>query len=157
MAALIEELTITAELEAQRRGLQLTVGPVAAGLTIHADRHLMVSALTNLLQNAFKFTRPHTQVSVRAIATADRARIEIEDECGGLPVGKVDDLFRLLNQSDNTRSGLGLGLGICRRAVEANDGTVDVRDLPGKGCVFSVDLPRHDGPRESDATFTRES
>jgi signal transduction histidine kinase len=148
VAALIEELKITADLEAQRRGLHLTVEPVAAGLTIHADRHLLVSALTNLLQNAFKFTQPHTHVSLRAIATANHARIEIEDECGGLPVGKVDDLFRMFGQSDNTRSGLGLGLAICRQAVEANDGTVDVRDLPGKGCVFGVDLPRHDGQRE---------
>lgn len=148
VAELIEELKITAELEAQRRGLHLTVGPIAAGLTIHADHHLLVSALTNLLQNAFKFTQPHSHVSLRTSATADRVRIEIEDECGGLPPGKVDDLFRLFNQADNARGGLGLGLGICRQAVEANDGTVDVRDLPGKGCIFSVDLPRHERPRE---------
>jgi signal transduction histidine kinase len=148
VAALVEELKATAALEAQRRGLHLTVGPIEAGLAIHADTHLVVSALTNLLQNAFKFTQPHTRVTLRTIATADRVRIEIEDECGGLPIGKIDDLFRMFSPSDDARSGLGLGLGICRRAVEANDGTVDVRDLPGKGCIFSVDLPRHERPRE---------
>jgi signal transduction histidine kinase len=142
VAVLIEELAIAAAVEAQHRGLQFMVEPVAVGVTIDADIHLLISALTNLLQNAFKFTRPHSRVSLRTFATADRVRIEIEDECGGLPTGKVEDLFRVFEQLGTDRSGLGLGLAISRQAVEANGGTIDVRDLPGQGCVFSVDLPR---------------
>ena len=140
---LIEELAITAELEAQRRGRRLTVEPVAVGVTIDADPHLLISALTNLLQNALKFTTPHGHVSLRTFATADRVRIEIEDECGGLPGGKVEDLFRVFEKRGTDRSGLGLGLAISRQAVEAIRGTIEVRDLPGQGCIFTVDLPRH--------------
>jgi len=140
---LIEELAITAELEAQRRGRQFTVAPVAGGLMIDADPHLLISALMNLLQNAFKFSPPHGHVSLRTVATADRVRIEIEDECGGLPAGKIEDLFRVFEKRGTDRSGLGLGLAISRKAVEANGGTIDVRDLPGHGCVFTVDLPTH--------------
>ena len=39
--------------------------------------------------------------------------------------------------------GLGLGLTICQRSVEANDGALRVRDIPGSGCVFTIALPRH--------------
>ena len=41
------------------------------------------------------------------------------------------------------KSGLGLGLSICRNSVEANNGILRVRDVPGTGCVFTIDLPRH--------------
>lgn len=143
VAMLIKELAIIGELEAQRRGRQLTVESIAADVMIDADPHLLISALTNLLQNALKFTAPHGHVSLRVFATADRVRVEIEDECGGLPNGKADDLFRVFEKRGTDRSGLGLGLAISRQAVEANGGNIDVRDLPGQGCVFMVDLPRH--------------
>ncbi len=142
VAALIEELAITGELEAHRRGRQFTIEAVPASVTIDADPHLVISALTNLLQNAFKFTPRDGHVSLRTLATADRVRIEIEDECGGLPAGKAEDLFRVFEKRGTDRSGLGLGLAISRQAVEANGGTIEVRDLPGQGCVFTVDLPR---------------
>jgi signal transduction histidine kinase len=52
-------------------------------------------------------------------------------------------MFRPFNQVGEDHSGLGLGLDICRRSVEANQGVLSVRDLPGVGCVFTIDLPRH--------------
>jgi len=51
-------------------------------------------------------------------------------------------MFRAFTQNAEDRSGLGLGLSICRSSVEANDGILRVRDLPGSGCVFTIDLPR---------------
>jgi signal transduction histidine kinase len=142
VAALIEEVAIAAAVEAAHGGLQLTVGPVADGVTIHADEQILVSALSNLLQNAFKFTHPHGHVSLKTHTTVDRVRIEIEDECGGLPAGTIEDLFRMFEQRGADRTGLGLGLAISRQGVEESGGTIHVRDLPGKGCVFTVDLPR---------------
>lgn len=142
VASLIEEVAIGAEIEARHTHRQFTVGPVTGDVTIHVDPHLLVSALTNLLQNAFKFTRPGGNVSLQTVVSADRVRIEIEDECGGLPAGKVEDLFRMFEQRGADRSGLGLGLAITRKAVVENGGTIAARDRPGQGCVFSVDLPR---------------
>jgi signal transduction histidine kinase len=52
-------------------------------------------------------------------------------------------MFLPFKQSGADRSGLGLGLAICQRGVEANGGVVRVRDIPGSGCVFTIDLPRH--------------
>jgi hypothetical protein len=78
--------------------------------------------------------------------TADRVLFEIEDECGGLPPGKIDDLFIPFKQRGADRSGVGLGLSICLKAAKANGGEIHVRDLPGKGCVFTLDLPRRPPP-----------
>ena len=142
LAGIIEDVSIAATIEATARGLQLTVGPVPDDVMIYADPEILVSALSNLVQNAFKFTIPGGHVSLRTLPTADRVQIEIEDECGGLPRGEIEHLFRLFEQRGADRTGLGLGLAISRQGVEDSGGAVRVRDLPGKGCVFTVDLPR---------------
>jgi signal transduction histidine kinase len=138
----IEEVEVAASMEASARGLELTVTPVESGVEVRADRHLLAAAVTNLLQNAFKFTRAHGHVWLRISPTDARVRIEIEDECGGLPPGMVDDLFRPFEQKGSDRTGLGLGLSISRKSVEAEGGEIYVRELPGVGCVFTIDLPR---------------
>ena len=74
--------------------------------------------------------------------TATQVVIEVEDECGGLPPGKAEELFQPFEQRGGDRSGLGLGLAISRQGVEANGGAIEVKDLPGKGCIFSITLPR---------------
>ena len=96
----------------------------------------------NLLQNAFKFTRPRSTVTLRVGASAERVLIEVQDECGGLPSGNVDELFRPFEQRGADRTGVGLGLAFSRWGVEANHGRIYARNLPDKGCVFTVDLPR---------------
>jgi len=142
LAELIEEVSVGAAVDARERGLQFTVGPVEHEVTIEVDRHHLASALANLLQNAFKFTRSHSSVELRTRTTADRVLIDIADECGGLPPGKTNELFLLFAQRGADRTGLGLGLAIARQGVEESGGKIHVRDLPGKGCVFTVDLPR---------------
>src|SRR6185436_11581995 len=111
-------------------------------VTITADRHVLSAAVTNLLQNAFKFTRPGTAVKLRVGASAERVLIEVLDECGGLPGGEVDELFRPFEQRGSDRSGVGLGLAFSRWGIEANDGRIYARNLPEVGCVFTIDLPR---------------
>lgn len=97
------------------------------------------------LQNAFKFSRRNGNVSLTARAAGERILIEVEDECGGLPDGKAEELFRPFEQKGSNRSGLGLGLSISRRAVEANDGKLSVHNVAHNGCVFTIDLPRSAG------------
>ena len=142
IAELIADLAPAAALDAGARGLSLQVEPGAVGLRVEADRAILAATISNLLQNAFKFTRPATTVTLRVSATADRVLVEIEDECGGLPDGNHDDLFQPFQQRGSDRTGLGLGLAISRWGAEANDGRLSVRDVPDHGCVFSVDLPR---------------
>jgi signal transduction histidine kinase len=138
----IEEVEVAASMEASSRGLALTVTPVQSGVEVRADRQLLAAAVTNLLQNAFKFTRANGHIWLRISPTDARVRIEIEDECGGLAPGVADDLFRPFEQRGSDRTGLGLGLSISRKSVEADGGEIYVRELPGTGCVFTIDLPR---------------
>jgi signal transduction histidine kinase len=138
----VDEARVLAQLEAELHGCTLRVSRVDLTLAIDADRDLMVSALGNLLQNAFKYTRPGTEVALNAYALADRVLIDVEDHCGGLPRGDIERLFVPFVQAASDRTGAGLGLGIARRSVEANHGVLRVRDRPGIGCVFTIDLPR---------------
>jgi len=138
----IGELAPAATLEANARGIALTVVPVEDGVAIEADRQVLAAVVGNLLQNAFKFTRPRTTVSLRVGASAERVLIEIQDECGGLRGGNVDELFRPFEQRSADRTGLGLGLAFSRWGIEANNGRIYARNLPNRGCVFTLDLPR---------------
>ena len=150
LANFIGELKSAGELEAEVKGCVLHVSDVDPKLAVDADRDLLFSAVGNLLQNAFKFTRRGTEVTLHAYAAADRILIDVKDHCGGLPSGDAESLFAPFTQSDADKSGLGLGLSISRRSVEANHGRLSVRDRPGHGCVFTIDLPRHHmpGPEE---------
>ncbi len=116
--------------------------PVEEGVAIEADRQVLAAVVGNLLQNAFKFTRPHTTVTLRIGGSAERVLIEVQDACGGLPRGNVDELFHPFEQRGVDRTGLGLGLAFSRWGAEANNGRLYARNLPDTGCVFTVDLPR---------------
>lgn len=142
VAQLIEEVAPMAALVASAQEVRLIVPPVDAALAIEADRQILAAVLMNLLQNAVKFTRPESTVTLRVDMTADRVRLHVQDECGGLPPGDPGELFRPYEQRSANRTGLGLGLAFSRRAAEAHGGTVSACSLPGSGCVFTVDLPR---------------
>jgi len=138
----IEQVETGARLEANARDITFTVTPVEDGVAVEADRQVLAAVVMNLLQNAFKFTRPRSAVTLRVSASAERVLIEVQDECGGLPSRDIDELFRPFQQRSSDRTGLGLGLAFCRWATEANNGRISARTLPDQGCVFTVDLPR---------------
>jgi signal transduction histidine kinase len=142
VAGFIEELAAAATVEANVKGIALTVLPIEDGVVVDADRQVLAGVVRDLLQNAFKFTRPSTTVTLRVGASAERVLIEILDECDGLPKEKVHDLFRSFQELPVDGTGVGLGLAFSRWGVEANDGRISARNLPERGCVFTVDLPR---------------
>jgi signal transduction histidine kinase len=137
----VDEIAVAANMHAEYRDIRLTVEPVDPSLAISVDPQLLASALMNLLHNAFKYTHANGQVTLRTRAENGRVFIEVEDECGGIRQ-KDPDLFRPFgDRRGSDRSGLGLGLSISRKAVEANGGEVHTLDLPGKGCIFGIELP----------------
>ncbi len=143
LADFLRDVEASAALDPRAAGIRLTVMPVDDGIFVNMDPEMLASAVGNLLQNAFKFTKRHTEVTLHAYRQGDQILIEIKDQCGGLPPGPAEILLQPFVQRGKDRSGLGLGLEICRRSVEANHGTLTVRDLPGIGCVFTIALPRH--------------
>ena len=146
LADFIAELKLSAGLEAVVKKCQLTVTLVDEKLAVDADRDLLLAAVGNLLQNAFKFTKPGTEVLLSAFSVGNRIQIEVEDHGPGLPAGDIEKIFLPFTQTGPDKSGLGLGLSIARRSVEVNDGTLSARNKPDSGCVFSIDLPRHTIP-----------
>jgi signal transduction histidine kinase len=138
----LEEAEITGSMSAQARAMTLVVTTIDPSVDVEADRQILAAMIANLLQNAFKFSPRASTVHLQAVCSANRVLIEVEDQCGGLPPGKTESLLRPFTQQGADRSGLGLGLSICLKAAHAMSGELRIRDMPGKGCVFTIDLPR---------------
>jgi signal transduction histidine kinase len=141
VATFIDEIAASGMLHSEYRHIQFTVEPIDPALSIDAEPQLLTSAVMNLLHNAFKNTPSGGRVVLRARAERERLLIEIEDECGGIPPTK-GDLFQVFgDRRGSDRSGLGLGLSIARKAVRAHAGEISIRNMPGKGCVFIIEVP----------------
>jgi signal transduction histidine kinase len=132
---------VRADLAGDTQERQLTIHVEGQAVAL-ADPRLIRSAVANLVGNAVKYTRPGGTIRIRIHETPELTSIEVQDECGGLPEGKAEELFAPFTQRSRNRSGFGLGLAITKDAVEAHHGTVQINNLPGRGCVFMISLPR---------------
>jgi signal transduction histidine kinase len=147
VSEILEEVGIGAAMIAQPQGLRLELMMVDPSVIVSVDRQILAAAIANLVNNALKFTAPASTVNLRAITTPTRVLIEIEDECGGLdPERDPMSLLKPFVQRGTDRSGLGLGLHIVSKAVKSMAGELHIRNLPGKGCVFTIDLPKQPPP-----------
>jgi hypothetical protein len=144
LADFIAESKISASLAAQSRHCELSVAVVDANLAVDADQAVLFSAVGSLLANAFKFTPPEGRIALSAYASGDRIHIDVEDGCGGLAAGAAERMF--LPSTPSNADPVDSELSVCLRSVQANNGRLSVRDIPGSGCVFTIDLPRHAMP-----------
>jgi signal transduction histidine kinase len=151
---IINEISTTAQFLARTKQITLLLHG-HYDLVVIVDRPLAVSALSNVLQNAIKYSREGSTVRMTAFRKARRVIIEIEDECGGLPAGAAEDMFKPFVQRSSDHSGMGLGLTISQNAIKRCGGTMTVRDKPGQGCVFTIDLPEGDKNALEHATLPR--
>jgi signal transduction histidine kinase len=136
---LVDQIVITANIEAKRKNQTLEIA-VDPNLTIEADQQLIYSAVSNLVQNALKYTHTGGRIKIRGKIVDENIIVEVEDECGGLADATVD-LFKPYEQQNKDRKGLGLGLTIAQRAIVMSNGTIGVQNLPNKGCIFKISLP----------------
>src|ERR1700733_10891192 len=141
LADFLGEVAATSSLDPLAHECSFSMSPVDPDIEVYVDPDMLAAAVGNLLQNAFKFTKRHSEVRLNTSLVADRLLIEVEDHCGGLRTGSPEKLLLPFVQVGENRSGLGLGLDICRRSIEANHGALRVRDIPGVGCIFTIDLP----------------
>jgi signal transduction histidine kinase len=137
---LIDQIVATAEVEARKREQVLEID-VEPDLFIEADQQLLYSTMSNLVQNALKYSPSGGRIQIRGKAVGLNAQLEVQDQCGGLTASSAE-LFKAFSQKNPDQSGMGLGLSIVERAVALNHGTIQVQDLPGEGCVFKVGLPK---------------
>jgi signal transduction histidine kinase len=144
---LVREIATEAEADAEIKGCVLRLD-VDDTLELDCDPRLIGSAVSNLIRNGIKFTHPGGIIDIRARIGEGMTTIQVEDSCGGLPPGKVEELFTPFIQAGHDRRGFGLGLAIAKHAVEAHDGAIQVHNLPGKGCVFLITLPGGESQRK---------
>ncbi|MFC3914617.1 phosphate regulon sensor histidine kinase PhoR [Pseudaeromonas sharmana] len=118
---------------------------VDTGLRIYGDREQLRSALTNLVNNAIKYTPPGKRIQVRWQREGARARFSVQDEGEGIAKEHLDKLTERFYRVDKARSrqtgGAGLGLAIVKHALSHHDCQLEVESQPGKGSCFSFTIP----------------
>jgi heavy metal sensor kinase len=138
---------------AEERGIHLALdcsSPVPA----RGDHARLRQLVTNLLDNALRFTGPGGSVTVTVRQDGKSAILCVTDSGQGIPPEHLPHIFDRFYQADAARAsgGSGLGLSICRWIVEAHAGSIEAESEPGKGARFSVKLPlAHAEPGESRA------
>jgi signal transduction histidine kinase len=140
LRVLLDQVVTENRLSAEQRRIKLIVR-AADALPCSGDRRLLRSAFENVLGNSIKFTQEGSTVIVTGQLREGAIVIEVEDACGGLPDGDTAALFKPFVQRGEDRTGFGLGLAIVKQAIEVHGGRVTVKNLPSKGCVFSLELP----------------
>ena len=127
-------------------------------LTVAGDRRQLQSAVTNLLDNAVKYSDPGSSVDVVADVDGDRVRVTIADHGIGIPARDLERIFERFYRVDQARSratgGTGLGLSIVRHIVSNHGGTIEVDSRLGEGSAFTLDLPRAVELIDSEPTAT---
>jgi signal transduction histidine kinase len=142
LRTLLAAIEVAAASDAEARGVELAMH-IEQDIDLLVDSRLMHSALSNVVRNAIKYTGHGGVIEVRSRVAGDRVVVEVEDACGGLPPGQVEQAFAPFVRlgTDQAQPGFGLGLAIAKQAVDAHGGSLRVQNLPGKGCIFCLELP----------------
>lgn len=137
---------------AELRSVRLAIGDVDGSLRVVGDRRQLVSALTNLCDNAVKYSEPGSEVRLTAGCADGAVAIEVADEGIGIPARDLERIFERFYRVDRARSrdtgGTGLGLAIVRHVAQNHDGEVRVSSQEGIGTTFTLTLPA-EPPREA--------
>ena len=171
LAALIEDLLELSRIESGRLQLQPSdvdvrkvaatvlsdLGPMFAERSIEAtlddgeparayvDARILERILSNLLDNAAKYTDPGGVVRIRLRPAGDRLRVEVQDTGIGIPESQQARIFERFYRVDAARSralgGTGLGLAIVKHLVQASGGDIALESEPGRGSTFTVTIP----------------
>jgi two-component system, OmpR family, sensor histidine kinase SenX3 len=145
VSVLLNEAVDRMEPAAAAAGIGLRVENGASDATLRCDRRQVVSALTNLLDNAVKYSERGSTIEVRAYVDGDRTVFEVRDHGIGIPRGDLERIFERFYRVDQARSretgGTGLGLAIVRHVAHAHGGEVTVASVEGQGSTFQLTFP----------------
>jgi two-component system sensor histidine kinase SenX3 len=144
VTAVIRDATARHQLTAESFGVLLESGE-ANGLMVQGNRLQLVSALSNLIDNAVKYSNRGGRVSVTAQRTDHSVEISVADQGVGIPARDIDRIFERFYRVDRARSretgGTGLGLAIVRHIATNHGGDVAVRSREGEGSTFTLRIP----------------
>jgi len=144
VTAVIHDATDRHRLTAESFGVLLETGE-ANGLMVRGNRLQLVSAVSNLIDNAVKYSNRGGRVSVTAQRTDRSVEISVADQGVGIPARDIDRIFERFYRVDRARSretgGTGLGLAIVRHIATNHGGDVAVRSREGEGSTFTLHIP----------------
>jgi two-component system, OmpR family, sensor histidine kinase SenX3 len=130
---------------ADAAGIPVSVSPVATDLVVTGDSSQLISAVTNLLENAVKYSEAGDPVEVDATMADGRLCIAVHDHGIGIPARDLERIFERFYRVDRARSratgGTGLGLSIVRHVAQAHGGDVTVESIEGEGSTFRFRVP----------------
>lgn len=146
---LIADMRETFDFLCRQKGLELHWELPHSPIKIRSDAVRVKEVISNLLQNAVKYTdRGSITVRVATLSKSDSIAVEVEDTGMGIAAHHLPNIFDPFMQahktsSENSRGGIGLGLSIVKKHVEQIKGTISVRSEIGEGSTFTVVMPRN--------------
>ena len=132
-------------LDVRHRAITVERRSHGSSLAVPGDRQQLVSALTNLIDNAVKYSEPGSVVTVDFDLDGDSVVIVVADQGMGIPTADLDRVFERFYRVDRARSrttgGTGLGLAIVRHVADNHGGSVSVTSREGIGSTFTLRFP----------------
>ena len=144
---IVADMRETFDFLCRQKGLDLHWELPQSPITIRSDAVRVKEVISNLLQNAVKYTdRGFINVRIATLAKSDSIEVEVEDTGMGIAPHQLPNIFDPFMQahktsSENSRGGIGLGLSIVKKHVEQIKGTISVKSELGKGSTFKIVLP----------------
>lgn len=146
MQDVVDQTIEATELTLQRCGHRLVVASEPVRLYVNGDVTRLVQVLTNMINNAARYTPTPGMITVILDSISGCARVRIRDTGIGIPQDVQPHIFDMFAQGHRTRrqshNGLGVGLSLARRIIDLHEGAISVRsEGEGKGSEFTVSLP----------------
>jgi signal transduction histidine kinase len=143
---LVQHTVTGCEAGARRHGVEISVDLPSEGCVVQGDEWRLGTAITNLINNAIKYSPNGGPVQVSAVAEGEEAVVRVADNGIGIAPEHIPHLFerfyRVKTAETQRIEGSGLGLSIVKAIIEKHGGRVFVESTPGKGSIFGFSLPR---------------
>ena len=153
--AVVREALGRTRLAAESRDIEITTDD-PSGLLVEGDRTLLVTALSNLLDNAVNYSPQGSPVSISRRLSGDMVEIAVTDRGIGIAEEDQQRVFERFYRADKARSratgGTGLGLAIVKHVAANHGGEVNLWSMPGTGSTFTLRIPTHSSGRNGDGT-----
>jgi signal transduction histidine kinase len=145
LTSLIEKSVFLGNIEAGKKGSRIEFQSSTRQALVRIDGAKMRQVIDNLLSNALKYSPPSSLITVGLQPSERGWSISVRDQGPGIPEDERDRLFKDFSRlSVRTTAGeksTGLGLAICRKIIDAHNGSINARNLPEGGCEFTVHIP----------------
>ena len=148
LSKILQDLKDTFDFLCRQKGLQLGWEIHSDSISVRSDATRLKEVISNLLQNAVKYTDKGSIILRTAKLPGQAISVEVEDTGMGISEAHLASIFEPFMQvhktsTENSRGGIGLGLSIVRKHLEQIGGTISVTSELGKGSIFRIELPRN--------------